>query len=142
MTDDEHIIISAEQSEVLTRPVVGILANILPGVLLISLVILFMSCLYREIDDWLHDESDNLMKRIFTKDMGAVKEQDLALDMELNRMSRRLLILLFVALIVLHFLSVCDVEYWVPVRTRSFEVACKILVENGIKPTGGYLLNT
>ena len=43
---------------------------------------------------------------------------------------------------LLHFLSVCDVIYWVPVRTRSFETACKILVENGIKPTGGALLNT
>lgn len=105
MTNDEHIIISAEQTETLTRPVIGILANILPGVILISLVILFMSCLYREIDDWLHDETDNLMKRIFAKDMGEVKEQDQALDMELNRMSRRLLILLFVALIVLYFLD-------------------------------------
>ena len=43
---------------------------------------------------------------------------------------------------LLHFLSVCDVNYWVPVRTRSFETACKILVENGIKPTCGQLLNT
>ena len=43
---------------------------------------------------------------------------------------------------LLHFLSVCDVNYWVPVRTRSFETAYKILVENGIKPTGGALLNT
>lgn len=43
---------------------------------------------------------------------------------------------------LLHFLSVCDVIYWVPVRTRSFETACKILRENNIKVTGGALLNT
>lgn len=40
----------------------------------------------------------------------------------------------------LHFLTVCDVQNWVPVRTRSLEAAYKILTENGIKVTGGQLI--
>ncbi len=102
MTDDEHIIISAERSEALTKPVLSILAHILPGIVLISLVILFMSSLYREIDDWLHDETDNLMKRIFDTDLGDVQEQDQELGRELNRMGRQLLGLLFGLLVLLY----------------------------------------
>ena len=37
----------------------------------------------------------------------------------------------------MQFLFVCDIEEWNSVRKRSFTEAYKILLENGIKPTGG-----
>lgn len=39
-------------------------------------------------------------------------------------------------------MCMCDGLYWHSVRKRSFECAYRIMLENGIKPTGGELLIT
>ena len=105
MNDDEHIIISAEHNETLTRPVLGILARIIPGSLILALAILLMSCVYREIDDWLKDDYSGILTRVFSKERGAVKKEDEELDEALKKMTFRLFTLVFAVLIALYF---CD----------------------------------
>ena len=102
MSDDEHIIISAERSETLTEPVKGILLRIVPMSLFLALAILFMSCVYREIDDWLKDDYTHVLTRVFSSDRGAVKKEDLELDETLKKMSAQLIGLVFGALIGLY----------------------------------------
>ena len=105
MNDDEHIIISAERNETLTKPVAGILARIIPGSLILALAILLMSCVYREIDDWLKDDYSGILTRVFSKERGAVKKEDEELDETLKKMVGWLFALVFAVLIVMYF---CD----------------------------------
>jgi small-conductance mechanosensitive channel len=61
-----------------------------------------MSCVYREIDDWLKDDYTNILSRVFSSERGAVKQKDLELDDALKKMAARLIGLVFTALIVLY----------------------------------------
>ena len=118
MSDDEHIIISAERNETLLRPVVGILTHIIPLCILLAIAILFMSCVYREIDDWLADDYNKIFTRVFSSDRGTVKEQDMALDETLKKMATRLIGLVFVVLIVIYILDSCLAQ--TPISTYLF----------------------
>lgn len=102
MSDDENIIISVERNNTLTKPVIGILAHIIPWCLVLSVVILFMSCVYVEIDDWLKDDYTNVLGRVFSSDRGSVKEQDSALDETLKKMVIRLIGLVLLVLIAMY----------------------------------------
>ena len=102
MSDDENIIISAEHIETLTKPMVGILARIIPASLVLALAILLMSCVYREIDDWLKDDYTGILNRVFSKERGAVKKEDMELDETLKKMVIRLVTLVFAALIAMY----------------------------------------
>lgn len=102
MNDDEHIIISAERNATLTKPMTGVLARIMPGSLLLAIMILFMSCVYREIDDWLKDDYTHILTRVFSTERGEVKQKDLELDETLKKMTARLIALVFAALIALY----------------------------------------
>ena len=102
MSDDEHIIISAEHNETLTRPVLGILARIIPVSLVLALAILLMSSVYREIDDWLKDDYTRILTRVFSSDRGTVKKEDTELDETLKKMLVWLIGLVFAALIILY----------------------------------------
>ena len=102
MSDDEHVIISAERNEALTKPVAGILARIIPASLVLALAILLMSCVYREIDDWLKDDYTGVLNRVFSKERGAVKKEDMELDETLKKMVIRLVTLVFAALIAMY----------------------------------------
>ena len=109
MSDDENIIISVERNNTLTKPVVGILAHIIPWCLVLSIVILFMSCVYVEVDDWLKDDYSNVLSRVFSSDRGSVKEQDSALDETLKKMVIRLIGLVLLVLIAMYlFDSFCS----------------------------------
>ena len=102
MSDDEHVIISAERNEALTKPVAGILARIIPASIVLALAILLMSCVYREIDDWLKDDYTGVLNRVFSKERGAVKKEDMELDETLKKMIVRLIGLVFAALIAMY----------------------------------------
>ena len=102
MSDDEHIIISAERNETLTKPVAGILVRIIPVSLILALAILFMSCVYREIDDWLKDNYTGILTRVFSSDRGAVKKEDKEMDEALKKMVLQLIGLVFAALIAMY----------------------------------------
>ena len=102
MSDDEHIIISAERNETLTKPVTKILARIIPVSLVLALAILLMSCVYREIDDWLKDDYTNVLGRVFSSDRGAVKKEDKELDEALKKMVLQLFGVVIAALIAMY----------------------------------------
>ncbi|MBR3561511.1 MAG: mechanosensitive ion channel [Oscillospiraceae bacterium] len=105
MSDDEHIIISAERSETLTKPVTGILVRIIPACLILALAILLMSCVYREIDDWLKDDYSGILTRVFSTERGAVKKEDAELDEALKKMIAGLFGLVFAALIAMYVID-------------------------------------
>ena len=102
MNDDEHIVISAERADTLTKPMTGILLRIIPGSVLLAIAILFTSCVYREIDDWLKDDYTNILGRVFSSERGEVKQKDLELDDSLKKMAARLIGMVFATLIALY----------------------------------------
>lgn len=55
-----------------------------------------------EIDDWLKDDYNRILKRVFSSERGAVKQQDLELDETLKKMAAWLIGLVFAALIALY----------------------------------------
>ena len=128
MSDDEYIIISAEHSKELNKPAVRILMQIMPGVLLLSVLILFASCVYREIDDWLRDDRDQFLQRVFATELGEVKEQDQELDESLKKMSVSLIWLVFTVLVALYvfdfFFSANPISQYLfsQLRERTFGV--------------------
>ena len=120
MTDDDHIIISVERNEVFTEPVKGILAWIIPEILLISLAILYASCLYRYEGEWLEGEETKtkFLARLFSSEKEEATAQGRELDAALKQMCAQLIWLLFSALVILYFADMLFTEH--PIASYVF----------------------
>lgn len=106
MTDDSHILISAEQFRVFTEPVKKALAVIIPEILLLSLFILCGSCIYPCDDGWLQKEPvRQVLTRLRSADVEAPVPEEQELRREVRKRCSELLLLLCAALVVLYFID-------------------------------------
>ena len=103
MSDDNHIIISVEQTRVFTDTVMEILGQVLPQILLISLFILYSACSYPCLGGWLEKESPrSYLSRLFSTEKGVATDEEREMDLAMKEMCGRLLRVLLLALVLLY----------------------------------------
>ena len=106
MTDDNHVLISVEQSQVFIEPIRKILNVIVPEVLFLSLLILCAVCIYPCPAGWVKKESaQQTLIRLFSQEKAFPLPGEEALRMEVRKKCSRLLWILCGALVLLYFID-------------------------------------
>ena len=104
ITDDNHIFISVERSNVFMKATKVILAWIVPEVLIIALIILCSSCVYRGEREWLDEKPEKrLFERLSREEKNTASEDERELNSSMKKTLMRLLRLIFVLLILTYF---------------------------------------
>ena len=104
MTDDNHVLISAEQPDVFTAPIRKDLNLIIPEILLCSLLILFATCIYPyegSLED--NEEAKPSLIRLFFRNEGEPSPEEQQLRMDVRKYCSELLWSLCTLLVVFYF---------------------------------------
>ncbi|SDA31880.1 Small-conductance mechanosensitive channel [Ruminococcus sp. YE71] len=104
ITDDNHIFMSVERSGVFTEDSKVMLAWIVPEMLIISLIILCFSCVYRGEREWLDEKPEKrLFERLSREEKDSASEDERVLNSSMKKTLMRFLKLVFVLLMITYF---------------------------------------
>ena len=104
MTDDNHILISAEQPEVFTAPIRKDMHIIIPQLLLCSLFVFLSTCIYTYDGTWVEEDPEKpSLIRLFFQDAGEISPEEKQVRMEVRKRCSDLLWFLCTVLVIFYF---------------------------------------